>query len=295
MKDIEEILRYFPNSIYTLLKNTLMQDINLQNDLQEIRIRVGRFILLKTRQADIIIDYKITTSEILQILEKLCENSIYAYKNQICEGFLTVRGGHRIGITGTAVTEENKIVNLKYITSLNFRIAREVIGCSNQILEDIIDFETHSIYNTLIVSPPGKGKTTMLRDIIRNISNGIDKIHFKGLTCGVVDERGEIAAMYKGVPQNDVGIRTDIIENISKSKGMRMLIRSMAPEVICCDEIGSKEDIQAIRRSNNSWSKRNFYKSWKKHGRYKKQYTNQLFNRNKTNRKSTFFIKKVLN
>ena len=295
MKDIEEILRYFPNSIYTLLKNTLMQDINLQNDLQEIRIRVGRFILLKTRQADIIIDYQITTSEILQILEKLCENSIYAYKNQICEGFLTVRGGHRIGITGTAVTEENKIVNLKYITSLNFRIAREVIGCSNQILEDIIDFENHSIYNTLIVSPPGKGKTTMLRDIIRNISNGIDKIHFKGLTCGVVDERGEIAAMYKGVPQNDVGIRTDIIENISKSKGMKMLIRSMAPEVICCDEIGSKEDIQAIRRSNNSWSKRYFYKSWKKHGRYKKQYTNQLFNRNKTNRKSAFFIKKVLN
>lgn len=246
MKDIEEILRYFPNQIYTLLKNTLLQDIKLQKDLQEIRIRVGRAILLKTRQADIIIDYQITTSEILQILEKLCENSIYAYKNQICEGFLTIKGGHRIGITGTAVTEENKIVNLKYVTSLNFRIAREVIGCSNQLLGQIIDFENNTIYNTLIVSPPGKGKTTMLRDIIRNISNGIDKIHFKGLTCGIIDERGEIAAMYKGIPQNDVGIRTDVIENISKSKGMRMLIRSMAPEVICCDEIGSKEDIQAI-------------------------------------------------
>ncbi len=88
------------------------------------------------------------------------------------------------------------------------------------------------------------------------------------MTCGVVDERGEIAAMYKGAPQNDIGIRTDVIENISKEKGMKMLIRSMAPEVIACDEIGSKEDIQAIRRSNASWSKRNLYYAWKKHGRH---------------------------
>lgn len=171
MKDIEEILRYFPNNIYNLLKSTLVQDRNLQKDLQEIRIRVERAILLKTRQADIVIDYQISTSEILQTLERLCENSIYAYKNQICEGFLTVKGGHRIGITGTAVTEGNHIVNLKYITSLNFRIAREVINCSNHLLSEIVDKENNTIYNTLIVSPPGKGKTTMLRDIIRNISN----------------------------------------------------------------------------------------------------------------------------
>lgn len=266
MKDIEEILRYFPNPIYTLLKNTIMQDINLQKEIQEIRIRVGRSILLKTRQADIIIDYKINTNEILQILEKLCENSIYAYKNQICEGFLTVKGGHRIGITGTAVTEDNKVLNLKYVTSLNFRIAREVINCSNQLLKEIIDRENNSIYNTLIVSPPGKGKTTMLRDIIRNISNGVNAIHFKGMTCGVVDERGEIAAMYKGIPQNDIGIRTDVIENISKARGMKMLIRSMAPEVIACDEIGSKEDIQAIRRSYDSRCKGNIYYAWKNNG-----------------------------
>lgn len=240
-----------------------MQDRNLQNDLQEIRIRIERAILLKTRKADIIIDYQISTNEILQILEKLCENSIYAYKNQICEGFLTVRGGHRIGITGTAVTEDNKILNIKYITSLNFRIARQIINCSNTLLREIIDLENNSIYNTLIVSPPGKGKTTMLRDIIRNISNGINDIRFKGMTCGVVDERGEIAAMYKGSPQNDIGIRTDVVENISKSKGIKMLIRSMAPEVIACDEIGSKEDVQAIRRSHNSRSKRNLYNAWK--------------------------------
>lgn len=94
----------------------------------------------------------------------------------------------------------------------------------------------------------------MLRDIIRNLSNGIQEIHFKGMTCGVVDERGELAAMYKGSPQNDIGIRTDVVENISKAKGIKMLIRSMAPEIIACDEIGSKEDVQAIRRSYDSRS-----------------------------------------
>ncbi len=171
MKKIEEVLKYFPSQIYTLLKNTILQNIELENDLQEIRIRVEKPILLKSRQADIIIDYKVGISEIMQILEKLCDNSIYAYKNQICEGFLTLKGGHRVGITGTAVVEEGKVINLKYITSLNFRIAREIIGCSNHLVREIINLENGTIYNTLIVSPPGKGKTTMLRDIIRNISN----------------------------------------------------------------------------------------------------------------------------
>ncbi len=251
MKYTDEILRYFPLNIYNLIKDTLEHNTKIEEDLQEIRIRTNKPIILKLVQADIIIEYIVNTKEILQILERLCDNSIYSYKNQICEGFLTIKGGHRVGISGTAVIENDKIINLKYITSLNFRIAKEVLNCSNKIINEIIDVENNTIYNTLIVSPPGKGKTTMLRDCIRKISNGIPSMNFKGKTCGVVDERGEIAAIFHGIPQNDIGVKTDVIDNISKSKGMKMLIRSMAPEVIACDEIGSKEDIEAIRRSNN--------------------------------------------
>lgn len=247
MKDINEILMYFPNNIYQILSNLFKENNQIINEIQEIRIRTNRPILLKLRERDLMLQYNITQSEILQILERLCENSIYAYKNQICEGYITVRGGHRVGLTGSCAIENGKIINMKYISSLNFRIAREVFNCSTRVLREIIDIENKTIFNTIIVAPPGKGKTTVLRDAIRRLSNGIEEINFKGKTCGIIDERGEIAAMYKGVPQNDVGIRTDIIENINKYKGIHILVRTMSPDIIASDEIGSKEDVEAIR------------------------------------------------
>lgn len=248
---MEEIIRYFPIYIQNLIRNIIAQnpEISICENVQEIRIRADRPLILKLRQGDILLEYIVTSQDILQTVERLCENSIYAYKNQICEGFITIPGGHRVGITGSCVIENGKIINLKYISSLNIRVARQVLNCSNNIIKDIINKEENTIYNTMLVSPPGKGKTTILRDIIRKISNGMPDIKFSPKTCGIVDERGEIASCFKGVPQNDVGMRTDIIENVSKSQGLRMLIRSMSPEVIACDEIGTQEDVQAIRQA----------------------------------------------
>ena len=249
MEKLLEIVKFFPMNLSNILYNTIISNNKIKDELQEIRIRIDRPLILKLRDKELVVEYKITQNEILQIVERLCENSIYAYKKQLCDGYITIRGGHRVGITGTAVVENGEIINIKYITSLNFRIAREVPNCSNRIIGQVIDIRNQTIFNTLIVSPPGKGKTTILRDLIRNLSNGVNGINFKGKTCGVVDERGEIAAMYRGVPQNDVGIRTDIIDNVSKAKGIKILIRTMAPEIIACDEIGGSEDIQAIEEA----------------------------------------------
>lgn len=123
-------------------------------------------------------------------------------------------------------------------------MSKQVIGCSNSIIDKIIDIPNKTVLNTLIVSLPSAGKTTLLRDIARNISDGNN--YLEGQTVGIVDERGEIAACYKGVPQNDVGIRTDVLSNVPKHLGIKMLIRSMAPNIIVVDEIGNEEDAKAL-------------------------------------------------
>lgn len=232
-----QFFKFFPKHIVELLSCT--------ENLEEIRIRIGLPIILKYSDKDSVLEYKITQNDMLEILEKICENSIYSYQNQICSGYITIAGGHRVGLTGSVVMQDTKIVNINNISSLNFRIARQVLGCSNELLKYIINYNENSIYNTLIVSSPGAGKTTILRDMIRQLSNGIGS--FSGKTVGVIDERSEISAMYKGIPQNDIGIRTDVLENIPKNIGMKMLIRSMSPQIICADEIGSIEDVEAIK------------------------------------------------
>lgn len=238
---MEEILAYFPIKIRNELKKYPLRLV------EEIRIRNGREILLKTGQAEKSTDSIANSEDILEILQRICDNSIYTYQNQICNGYITIKGGHRIGITGNAVIKDGQVINISHIYSLNFRIARQIFDCSNMALRHILNLSNNSIYNTILISPPGRGKTTLLRDLVRKLSNGIEEYHFKGKNIGVVDERGEIAAMYKGVPQNDVGKRTDILDNISKDLGMKMLIRSMNPQIIVADEIGTHEDIEAIK------------------------------------------------
>ena len=230
----EDILKYFNNRI----REILLENICGKEILEEIRLRNNKPIILKFSERENVLELNITTQDILETLEKLCDNSIYSYQTQICEGYITVKGGHRIGITGNVVGDGQRVININYISGLNFRIARQIIGAANKVMPYIVDDER--VYNTLIISPPASGKTTILRDIVRQISDITKR------TVSVVDERGEIAAMYKGNAQNDMGIRTDVLDNCPKSIGMKMMIRSMSPEVIVADEIGKYEDIEAI-------------------------------------------------
>lgn len=227
----EYVFRMLPRNIVSLIEREKIEK------LQEIRIRVNRNAILKYNDEETITDYVPNENNMIEILHRLCENSIYSFQSQICNGFITLYGGHRVGITGHFVMSNGKISNINYISALNFRIAKEIIGVSNKILKYVI--EDGQIQNTLIVSKPGCGKTTLLRDLTRNLSN-------MGYNVSLIDERSEIAAMYNGVPQNDVGLRCDVLDNITKSLGMKIAVRTMSPDVIISDEIGTKEDVEAI-------------------------------------------------
>lgn len=195
--------------------------------------------------------YRITEGDIAEMLNYISNYSLYAYKEEMKQGFITVEGGHRIGIAGGTVVENGKITGLHHIAFLNIRVAHERIGCAGELLP-YIRYQ-NSIYNTLLLSAPGAGKTTYLRDSIRMLSEG--SVDSPGLKVCVVDERSEIAACHMGIPQNNLGPRTDVLDGCGKAEGMLMLLRSMSPQVLAVDELGTEKDFMAVEQAVYAGSK----------------------------------------
>jgi len=254
------IFEIFPINIRSLLTKI---PLLILTEIEEIRLRMNRPVLLVTADRHFTIDiggkisenllegYIISAEDMQKVLHKISQSSIYAWEEEFRRGYITITGGHRIGLTGRVVLDKGLIKSMKEISGLNFRIAREITGVSDKILPYLIS-KNKQIMHTLLVSPPQCGKTTLLRDIIRQISTGIPHLSFRGVNVGLVDERSELAGVYEGTPQFDIGLRTDVLDGCPKAQGMIMLIRSMSPQVIATDEIGTTEDICAIEEVLNA-------------------------------------------
>lgn len=215
--------------------------------LEEIRARVGQSMEFCYGNGEIKRMGKIGKCEMEELLNYLSGYSLYAYEEEIRQGFFTIEGGHRVGLTGhTSCGMDGKgnpgqIISIRDINGVNVRVAHEHKGCAKELVPLLR--KDGILSNTLILARPGAGKTTYLRDCIRILSGGGGE---EGMKICVVDERSEIAASCQGVPQNDLGIRTDVLDNCPKSQGMRIVLRSMSPQIIAMDELGGEEDFEML-------------------------------------------------
>lgn len=241
----EQVLSVFPGRIRNALEAAEIE----YETLREIRIRAKKPVLLLEKEGERSLEENgqplmAELKEIREIVESACGYSGYAFEEEIKRGYLTIFGGHRIGLAGRAVMNGNQVQTLKYLSSLNMRIAHPVTGCALRWREFF--YERGRPCHVLIISPPGCGKTTLLRDVIRLYSNG--NAGYVPVNVGVVDERSEIAGTYRGSAVHELGDHTDILDGCPKATGMEILLRSMAPEVIAVDEIGTA-DVAAIENA----------------------------------------------
>ncbi len=235
----EIILRQLSESYRTLLAPVTF------DGLEEIRFRVGQPVTLYYYNRTVFLNQSDTTKHNLienkdleNLAASLCNHSVYAYQNEIRDGFITIRGGHRVGLAGKCVEKSGQITGISAISGINLRIAREYKNCAKDLLPHLL--QSKGVQNTLLLSPPQCGKTTYLRDIARLLSPD-----FK---ITVVDERSEIAGTFDGIPQFDLGPQTDVLDRFPKAEGMLLALRSLSPQVLITDELGDERDMDAVKK-----------------------------------------------
>ena len=209
----------------------------------EIRMRAGGPLTLTLPEGPMPLEGcpRLTGAQLAQILRALCEYSVHSYIEDIARGYVTLPGGHRAGVCGAAVTEHGLVAAVRDISSINLRIAREIPGAASELCARL--YPSGSLPGLLISGPPGSGKTTLLRDLARRLSDGMAGPCRR---VAIIDERGELAGAREGTPCCAVGANTDVLTGYPKGEGILLAIRSLAPEIILCDELGGEPDAAAL-------------------------------------------------